>query len=229
MCGICGQFNYRNGNPVEKNLIHSMSRQLIHRGPDDQGYYVEGAVGLGMRRLSIIDLTTGHQPMSNEQGTIWIVFNGEIYNFEDLRRELQARGHVFRTKSDTETIIHAYEEWGLDAIRKLNGMFGLALWDSNKHELILARDPFGIKPLYYADLKGRLLFGSEIKSIMVEPTLQRTVDLAALDDFLTFTFVPSPHTLFEGIKKLPPGRCITRIIGWINSGAFLSPLCWIAN
>lgn len=195
MCGICGQFNFRNGDPADEYLVRKMAKQIIHRGPDDEGYYVKGSIGLGVRRLSIIDLDGGHQPMSNETGTIWIVFNGEIYNFKDLRRELEARHHILRTKTDTETVIHAYEEWGLDSIAKLNGMFGFALWDSSKQELILARDVFGIKPLYYSERNGRLLFGSEIKAILADPTVERNVNLAALDDFLTFTFVPSPHTL----------------------------------
>jgi asparagine synthase (glutamine-hydrolysing) len=208
MCGICGFYNYKSSEPADETLVRAMAASIVHRGPDDEGYYIEGAVGLGMRRLSIIDLTGGHQPMCNEDGTVWIVFNGEIYNFQDLRRELEARGHVFRTRSDTETVIHAYEEWGLAALPKLNGMFGFALWDSHHQELILARDPFGIKPVYYSDHGGRLLFGSEIKAILTDPTMPRMVDLAALDDFLTFTFVPSPRTLFKEVEKLPPGTVL---------------------
>ena len=208
MCGICGIYNYKNYELVDSQRLYAMASSIHHRGPDDEGYYLEGSIGLGMRRLSIIDLTGGHQPMSNETGSIWIIFNGEIYNFQDLRRELESRNHTFRSRSDTETIIHAYEEWGMEALSKLNGMFGLALWDSGKNELILARDPFGIKPLYYSDFHGKLLFGSEIKAILADPTVPRNVDLAALDDFLTFTFVPSPNTLFEGIKKLPPGHAL---------------------
>ena len=208
MCGICGIYNFRNSEPAEKQLIQLMAKQIIHRGPDDEGYYVKGSIGLGMRRLSIIDIAGGHQPMCNETGTIWIVLNGEIYNFKELRRELEVRNHVFQTRSDTETIIHAYEEWGLDAIAKLNGLFGFALWDSSKQELILARDVFGIKPLYYKEHNGRFLFGSEIKAILADPAVERNVDLASLNDFLTFSFVPSPYTLFSGINKLPPGHVL---------------------
>lgn len=208
MCGICGVYNYRFDKPVDEALLRSMSAQIVHRGPDDDGFYVDGALGLGMRRLSIIDIEGGHQPISNEDGSIWIVFNGELYNFPDLRRELQPKGHVFRTRSDTETVIHAYEEWGLDAFSKLNGMFGFALWDSRNQELILARDPFGVKPLYYTERNGRFLFGSEIKAILADPTIPREVDAAALDEFLTLTFVSSPNTLFSNIHKLPPGHLL---------------------
>lgn len=206
MCGICGIYNYRIGMAVDEEVLRSMASQIIHRGPDDDGFYVDGNLGLGMRRLSIIDVKGGHQPISNEDGSIWIVFNGEIYNFPDLRRELQSKGHIFRTRSDTETVIHAYEEWGLDAFPKLNGMYGFALWDSRTKELILARDPLGVKPLYYTQCNGRLLFGSEIKAILADRTIPREVDAAALDEFLTLTFVSSPNTLFSGIHKLPPGH-----------------------
>ncbi len=205
MCGICGIYSYENNEPVDQQLLRAMVSSMIHRGPDDEGFYSQGPLGLGMRRLSIIDLSGGHQPMSNEDDTIWIVFNGEIYAYQDLRRELESKNHIFCTRSDTETILHAYEEWGVGAFARLNGMFGLAIWDSRKEELILARDPFGIKPLYYTNQAGKLLFGSEIKAILSDPSVPRNVDPASLDDFLTFTFVPSPHTLFEGIHKLPPG------------------------
>lgn len=211
MCGICGMYSYQKYTPVDQHVLQAMTDSMIHRGPDDEGLYCRGPIGLGMRRLSIIDLSGGHQPMSNEDNTIWTVFNGEIYNFQDLRKELETKNHIFRTRSDTEVILHAYEEWGTDAIARLNGMFGLAIWDSRKEELILARDPFGIKPLYYCDQGGMLLFGSEIKAILAAPSVPRIVNLASLDDFLTFTFVPSPYTLFEGIYKLPPGYllCVT--------------------
>lgn len=205
MCGICGIYNYQTGQPVDGPLLQSMAGSIAHRGPDDEGFHIDGAAGLGMRRLSIIDLAGGHQPISNEEGTVWIVFNGEIYNYPELRRELLALGHVFSTRSDTETIVHAYEEWGIEALSRLNGMFGLALWDSVRQELVLARDPFGIKPLYYADQGGRIVFGSEIKAILADESVPRAVDRATLDYLLTFSFVPSPHTMFQGIKKLPPG------------------------
>ena len=208
MCGICGTYNYRDRQPADERLLRSMAAQIIHRGPDDEGFYLAGPLGLGIRRLSIIDLEGGHQPMSNEDGSVWIVLNGEIYNFAQLRSELQAKGHTFHTRSDTETVIHAYEEWGIDAFSRLNGMFGFALWDDRHRELILARDPFGIKPLYYTEINGRLLFGSEIKAMLADPTVPRIVDPAALDEFLTLAFVPSPNTLFLGIHKLRPGHIL---------------------
>ena len=208
MCGICGVYNYRSNEPVNELLLHNMAASIIHRGPDDEGFFTQGSLGLGMRRLSIIDLEGGHQPMSNEEGNIWIVFNGEIYNFPAIRSELLSRGHTFRTRSDTETVIHAFEEWGIEGFSRLNGMYGFALWDGRKKELILARDPFGVKPLYYADQNGRLVFGSEIKAILEDPMIPRCVDNKALDEFLTLTFVPSPRTLFSGIHKLAPGHLI---------------------
>lgn len=205
MCGIVGNYNFLHQNPVSEQLIRNMALSISHRGPDDDGFYFDGSLGMGMRRLSIIDLEGGHQPMSNEDGKIWIVFNGEIYNFPELRTELEAKGHKFRTRSDTETVIHAYEEWGLNALSRLNGMYGFALWDVRKKELILARDPFGIKPLYYIEINGRVLFASEIKAILTDSSIPRIVDEKALDEFLTLTFVPSPKTLFSGIQKIPPG------------------------
>jgi asparagine synthase (glutamine-hydrolysing) len=208
MCGICGIFNNRSDAPADESLLRSMASSMVHRGPDDEGFYQDGALGLGVRRLSIIDLAGGHQPLSNEDGSIWLVCNGEIYNYQDLRRELQSRGHIFRTGTDIEPIVHAYEEWGLDAFTRLNGMYGLALWDSRRKELVLARDPYGIKPLYYTDRGDGFLFGSEIKALLTDPEIRRAVDHAALDDFLTFTFVPSPLTCFHGIKKLLPGSLL---------------------
>ncbi len=223
MCGICGIFNYRSGQPVDHLLVQAMADSIAHRGPDDEGFHMDGPVGLGMRRLSIIDLARGHQPMSNEDGTVWIVFNGEIYNFQELRQELESRGHVFRTRSDTETVVHSYEEWGLEAFLRLNGMYGFALWDSLRQELVLARDPFGIKPVYYADRGGRIAFGSEIKAILADETVQRAVDLETLDYLLTFSFVPSPHTMFQGIRKLPPGSLLRVTRTGLVSERFYKP------
>ncbi len=207
MCGITGIYNYKSKEPVDRHLSEKMKNSIIHRGPDDEGSYFFDKAGLflGFRRLSIIDLSTGHQPMCNENGSVWIAFNGEIYNFPDLRSELTSLGHTFKTNSDTETIIHAYEQWGMDAFSKLNGMYGFALWDSNNRQLILARDPFGIKPLYYRASDKSIVFGSELKSILHFSQVKREVDLQALSDFLTLTYVPSPSTAFKGIKKLPPG------------------------
>lgn len=180
---------------------------MVHRGPDEEGFYLESnSVALGVRRLSIIDLQTGRQPIHNEDKTIWVVFNGEIYNFLELRKELIAEGHNFYTQSDTEVIVHSYEQWGDDFLLHLNGIFGLAVWDEPKCRLLLARDPFGVKPIYYRDDGRRLLWASELKSILVDPEVPRIVDRRALDLFLTFRFVPSPFTMFRGIKKIRPGH-----------------------
>jgi len=206
VCGICGIFNYRSGEPASRELLEAMTREMVHRGPDDEGHRLDGAVGLAMRRLSIIDLERGHQPIANEDRTCWVVFNGEIYNFPELRAELEGLGHEFRTRSDTETILHAYEEWGTEALRRLNGMFAVAIWDAAKRHVMLARDPFGVKPLYCYDDGTRLLFASEIKSLLADPSVQRELDEDALDLYLTFRFVPSPRTLMKHIGKLRPGH-----------------------
>src|SRR5262245_33453787 len=165
MCGIAGIIRW-NGAPVAEHDLRSMCGSMSHRGPDDEGIYLAGGVGLGMRRLSIIDLEGGQQPVSNEDGTVWVVFNGEIYNYRELRRELQRRGHVFRTSSDTETIVHLYEDLGPECVERLRGMFALAVWDTRSRQLLLARDRLGIKPLYYAEREGELVFASELKPIL---------------------------------------------------------------
>jgi asparagine synthase (glutamine-hydrolysing) len=210
MCGISGVYNYRDNQPVPEHLIKQMGETLAHRGPDDEGVYIcnEAGIALSHRRLSIIDLKGGHQPMTNEDKSIWIVFNGEIYNYKSLSRELAALGHCFKSMSDTETIIHAYEEWGVDAFLRLNGMYACAIWDNNTHTLTLARDPFGIKPLYYWDNGKSVIFGSEIKAILCHPNVFAEVDTEALDTFLTLQFVPSPNTGFSGIKKVIPGHAM---------------------
>src|SRR5881396_3126495 len=161
MCGITGQFNFQRREPVERETIARMARSIAHRGPDDEGYFIEGPVGLGFRRLSIIDLAGGHQPMSDQEESVWVIFNGEIYNFLELRRELEGYGHVFRTRSDTEVIVQGYKQWGDEVLNRLNGMFGLAIWDVRQRRLVLARDPFGIKQIYYRIDWNRLYFGSE--------------------------------------------------------------------
>jgi len=205
MCGICGIDHYRDRRPVDERLLRQMTAVIAHRGPDDDGFFLEGSLGLGMRRLSIIDLEGGAQPIANESGSVVTVFNGEIYNFRELRRELKSLGHVFSTRTDTETIVHGYEQWGLGVLAHLNGMFGIAIWDSAQQRLVLARDPYGIKPLYYYDDGSTLRFGSEIKSILCDDAVPRKVDRVALDAFLTLSYVPSPETAFAGIAKVPPG------------------------
>lgn len=208
MCGICGEVSLERDRPVNPHLLAAMTGTLRHRGPDDEGLYVEGRVGLGHRRLSIIDLSTGRQPMHNEDKTVWIVYNGEIYNSPDLRIELEKLGHRFATRSDTEVIIHAYEEYGAKCVDRLNGMFAFAIWDGVKERLFVARDRAGIKPLYYTQTGESFLFGSELKAILSHPAIERRIDLAALNQYLAFEYVPTPRTIFEGIKKLPPGHTL---------------------
>ncbi len=206
MCGICGVYNMRSREPVSRELVERMTHLISHRGPDDSGVYLDADMGLGFARLSIIDLSGGHQPMSNETGDIWIVFNGEIWNYKTLRKELIEKGHHFRTNSDTETIVHAYEEYGVDCIARLHGMFGLAIWDSPRKRLLLARDRIGKKPLYYTRLNGDLIFASEIKALLCHPQVKREADVQALADFLSVRYVPAPATLFANIYKVLPGH-----------------------
>ena len=208
MCGICGVYHRCGERLVDEDLLRAMVAVMTHRGPDDDGFYLHGSVGLGMRRLSIIDLDGGAQPISSEDGRVVTVFNGEIYNFKELRRELESRGHSFRTLTDTEVIVHAYEEWGLAALSRFNGMFGLAIWDEGTRTLVLARDPYGIKPLYYRDAEGSVAFASELKSILCDDSVPREVDPVGLDLYLSLTFVPSPRTAFKGIYKVPPGYAL---------------------
>src|SRR6266536_4114987 len=208
MCGIAGQFNFERREPVERDPIVRMARSIAHRGPDDEGFFIAGPVGFGFRRLSIIDLGGGHQPMSDAQETVWIVFNGEIYNYIELRAELRGKGHEFRTNSNTEVIIHGYKEWGTDVFSHLNGMFGLAIWDVPNERLVVARDAMGIKLVYYKINKGQLTFGSEIRAITVTENAKQSVDPVALNLFLRFRYTPSPLTIFEGIRKLAPGTML---------------------
>ncbi len=206
MCGICGIFNMQSGEPVSPRLIEQMTHLIAHRGPDDSGSYVDGPTGLGFARLSIIDLSGGHQPMSNENGDIWVVFNGEIWNYKTLRQELLEKGHQFRTHSDTETIVHAYEEYGVECVARLHGMFSFAIWDGPRQRLLLARDKAGKKPLYYTQVDGDLLFASEIKSLLCHPGVKRAASTQAMADFLSVRYVPAPATLFENIYKILPGH-----------------------
>jgi asparagine synthase (glutamine-hydrolysing) len=208
MCGICGIYHLHN-QPVNRALLDAMTDVMRHRGPDGEGRYVNGRVGFGHRRLSIIDLEGGTQPISNETDTIVVVFNGEIYNFIELRDELEKSGHVFKTRSDTEVIVHGYEEWGADCVKRFNGIFSFALWDGNEKTLLLARDHLGVKPLYYTTVNGKLLFASEIKAILQDRECPREVDVEALGHLFTFRYVPSPKTMFKNIMKLPPGHLMT--------------------
>ena len=215
MCGIAGAIWTADGEPLERDTLQRMTDALRHRGPDDEGQYVSDVavglahqpipgVALGHRRLSIIDLSSGRQPMSNEDGTVWVVFNGEIYNYRDLRRRLEGAGHSFRTKSDTETILHLYEDEGTDAFQHLRGMFALAIWDAGRRQLVLARDRLGKKPLVYRHEAGRLLFASELKALLEVPGMPREIDPAAIDEYLTYQYVPHPGTILRGFRKLPP-------------------------
>src|SRR5213080_4533990 len=208
MCGICGQFNFAQKEPVEPETVRRMTQTIVHRGPDDEGYFFDGPVGLGFRRLSIIDLAGGHQPMSDAEETVWIIFNGEIYNYRELRAELQSKGYQFRTNSDTEVIVHGYKEWGTEVFNRLNGMFGVAIWDVQKERLILARDAMGIKLIYYKIHNGTLTFGSEIRPILAAQNSRPDVDPIALNLFLRFRYTPSPLTIFQGIRKLAPGTML---------------------
>ncbi|MGA9977138.1 MAG: asparagine synthase (glutamine-hydrolyzing), partial [Candidatus Sulfotelmatobacter sp.] len=208
MCGIAGIVSANPGDRLDAETIHRMCQSIVHRGPDDEGLYVKDGTGLGMRRLSIIDVAGGHQPVFNEDKSIWIVFNGEIYNFPELRSELESRGHRFSTHSDTEVIVHLYEEMGAECVQKLRGMFAFALYDQREKRLLLARDRFGKKPLHYALDGGRLYFGSEIKAILaVVPELAR-VNQEALLQYMYFGYIPDPATAFTPIQKLPPGHLL---------------------
>ena len=209
MCGIAGMFEYQKRRMISPELIRCMTDVVWHRGPDDYGEFIDGSVGLGMRRLSIIDLEGGKQPITNETADTTIVFNGEIYNYRELRDRLLSNGHVLASESDTEVIVHLYEESGEECLQALRGMFGFALWDAKQRRLLLARDRLGIKPLYYADVNGTLIFGSEIKSILQHPDISAELNHAALSDFLSLKYVPSPETMFDEIHVLPPGYLLS--------------------
>ena len=209
MCGICGVLELRSGHGASIPLLGDMLQIIRHRGPDDEGIYVDGAVGLGSRRLSIIDVPGGKQPITNEDGTVIVVFNGEIYNYRELRSRLLRQGHTFATESDTEVIVHLYEDLGNDCVNDLNGMFAFALWDKRNKRILLARDRLGIKPLYYTVADNTLVFGSEIKSILRHPQVQARLDPAALGNYLSLRYVPAPQTMFAGIHALPPGHILS--------------------
>src|SRR6202171_2741921 len=207
MCGICG---VAGGDPADgRDLVHRMCVAMLHRGPDDEGIVQLDGVALGMRRLSIIDVEGGHQPMHNEDSTVWVVQNGEIYNHLELRKLLIAAGHTFTTQSDTEVLVHGYEEWGEEMVERLNGMFAFAVLDRHRRSLLLARDRMGIKPLHYAIDGKRLVFASELKALLRDPALRKGIDPAALDDYLAYEFVPSPSSIVRGINKLQPAHTLT--------------------
>ncbi|MBK9317050.1 MAG: asparagine synthase (glutamine-hydrolyzing) [Acidobacteria bacterium] len=207
MCGIIGFINLERDQPAEPPIARAMAARIVHRGPDDDGFYFKGNVALGMRRLSIIDISTGHQPISNEDETIHIVFNGEIYNFRQLRDDLIGRGHSFRTHSDTEVIVHLYEEYGDDLVDHLNGMFAFALWDERRERLLIARDRMGEKPLYFTLVAGKaFIFASELKALVEHPLVERRINLLALRKYLQYEFVPSPYSMIEGVFKLKPAH-----------------------
>ncbi|MEP6657142.1 MAG: XrtA/PEP-CTERM system amidotransferase, partial [Betaproteobacteria bacterium] len=210
MCGITGIIDVRGRRDIDRELLHRMNESQHHRGPDAGGLHLEPGVGLGHRRLSIIDVATGQQPLFNEDHSVVVVYNGEIYNYRELVPELEALGHVFRTRSDTEVIVHAWEAWGDRCVDRFRGMFAFALWDRNRETVFLARDRLGVKPLFYAMLPdGQLLFGSELKSLMVHPGLARDIDPCAVEEYFALGYVPEPRTIFTGAAKLPPAHTLT--------------------
>lgn len=209
MCGITGYWNSRSGRPADRDVIVAMTRTLVHRGPDDEAFLVDGDLALGQTRLAVVDPQGGRQPMPNEDGTVQVIFNGEIYNHVELRRELEARGHRFRSRSDTEAIVHAFEEWGEDCLERFNGMFALAVWDSRRQILFLARDRLGIKPLYVYRGRDGVVFGSELKAVVMAPWISLEWDLEAVDDYITYEYVPGRRSIVRGVEKLPPGTSLT--------------------
>jgi asparagine synthase (glutamine-hydrolysing) len=208
MCGICGVFFTNRDWRVQRDTLEAMNRRIVHRGPDDDGYFLEENVGLAMRRLSIIDVKTGHQPLANENQDVWIVYNGEIYNHSELRALLEAKGHRYRSRSDTETIVHLYEEYGRDCVKHLRGMFAFVIWDRRRRMLFVARDRLGIKPFYYWWDGGAFLFGSEIKAILAFPNITAEFNRSTLAEYLAFGYLTGPETMFAGIKKLMPGHIL---------------------
>lgn len=210
MCGIAGIFDLRGQRDIDPGLVRQMNRALYHRGPDEEGTYFEAGIGLGHQRLSIIDLEGGQQPLFNEDGSVAVVFNGEIYNFQTLVSELMDLGHQFRTRSDTEVIVHAWEEWGEDCVTRFRGMFAFAVWDSNQQCLFLARDRLGVKPLYYAELRsGMLVFGSELKALLQHPEFEKNIDSFAVEEYFALGYVAEPRTIYSCARKLPPACSLT--------------------
>src|SRR5690348_7605776 len=209
MCGIAGIFDMRQRGDIASDVLVRMGDVQRHRGPDDDGYHVEPGIGLAFRRLSIIDLSTGHQPIYNEDESVVVIFNGEIYNYRALVDELVALGHVFRTRSDTEVIVHAWEAWGERCVERFRGMFAFALWDRNSETLFLARDRLGVKPLFYAALpNGHLVFASELKSLMLHPEVKRDLDVRGIEEYFALGYIAEPNTIYKQVRKLPPGHTL---------------------
>lgn len=208
MCGICGKLALDKLEQIQQSELQKMVDPIIHRGPDDEGFYIDGNLGFAFRRLSIIDLHSGHQPLSNEDGTLWIIFNGEIYNFQELRQDLIAKGHKFKTSTDTETIVHLYEEMGEQCVTRLRGMFAFSIWDSKSRTLFCARDRFGIKPFFFHLDSRHFLFGSEIKNILSQ-IKRPSIDFSVMDYYMAFGYTPAEETIYEGIRKLPPAHTLT--------------------
>ena len=206
MCGITGKIYLDSSNNIDAHELKKMTDSIYHRGPDDEGFYINKNIGLGFRRLSIIDLSTGHQPLANEDESIWIVFNGEIYNYKELQDDLITKGHIFKTKSDTETIVHLYEQYGVDCVKHLRGMFAFSIWDNNKKQLFCARDRFGIKPFYYYTDNEKFVFGSEIKAILSANNIDKTLSNDALNSFFAFGYITSDLAIYRQIKKLQPAH-----------------------
>jgi len=204
MCGIVGKVHADIQNPIDESTVRNMCNAIVHRGPDEDGFFFEGGAALGMRRLQVIDLAGGHQPMENEDGSLRVVFNGEIYNYQQLSQQLRARGHQLRTASDTEVIVHLYEEYGVDCFALLRGMFAIALWDRRSNELVLARDRLGKKPLFYSQTSSGMSFSSELHSLLCDSEIGREMDPTAIDEYLSYLFVPHPRTIYRDVKKMPP-------------------------
>lgn len=220
MCGICGVFEFERQSDIPGDRVHRMNQTMIHRGPDDGGVFVGPGIGLGHRRLSIVDLVSGHQPMSNEDGTIWVLLNGEIYNYPELRAELERSGHKFATRSDTEAIVHLYEDYAEGCFAKLRGMFSIAIWDSRKRRLVLARDRVGKKPLFYAADDRRILFGSELKALLAGDSLPRDIDEQALSDYFSFGYIPAPKTIYRRVRKVMPGHYLVAHAGGVKETSY---------
>lgn len=223
MCGICGKVYHDLNRTVESQIISKMTDSMIHRGPDDEGKYLNKNVGLGFRRLSIIDLSLGHQPMANEDETVWLVFNGEIYNHQELREILLKKGHVYKTKTDSETIIHLYEEFGINCVDHLRGMFAFAIWDNNKKQLFIARDRLGEKPMFYHFDNNSFVFGSEVKTVLQDNNIKKNINIEAMDSYLSLRFIPAPNTMFNEIKKLPAGHFLILKNGKIEIKQYWKP------